>query len=461
MVGTGSYEQCLKQVAPLLNKDAPCPDVPCLFNGVHVPHIDFSASHFIGVSEYWYSLEHVFGLGGAYNFVEFEKAASDFCKRDWSNVLRQHELSRGNGSLGGDGEVLEDGKVVDTGKWGEEVEIPRLQMQCFKSAWLVNVLHDGIGMPRLVDPHGDADDDSLSLADKAQQKGLGKPLMQSLDTIGDTAISWTLGKMVLEASQEIPPLSGNSPTLPDPLVDSDAQTPKTPIDDTAKAPFPKGMTNLYNLDFTSFSSLFYISCLIVLIIIAFRLRRQFPTCRRLYLKFIMKGTTDDDRMSLEEGRRLKGWQLSVRSAWSAIFSAMPHASRQPMRTLASRFTSFFRMPPTTSSSTILSPTRHMQPSTSRASPTHSFSSPMLRAQSSSSVSGQNAYTHLAPSVSSRPSSPSLYRYDSNSYQSQPLYSLPRSRNNSQMNLTNLVTRQPLSRSGSGQHTPVASYHGGE
>lgn len=467
LLGTGSYEQCLKEVTPLLNKDAPCPDVPCLFNGVHVPHIDFSASHFIGVSEYWYSSEHVFGLGGAYNLVEFENAASAFCQRDWRSILRQHELSRSNGTLGGDGEVLEDGKVIDVGKWGDEVEISRLEMQCFKSAWLVNVLHDGIGMPRIVDPHGDSDDDSQVVKDKAQQKGLGKPMMQSLDAIGDTAISWTLGKMVLEASREITPLAGDSPTLPEPFADSDAQTPKAPIDqnaDAVKRPFPVQMPDVYNLDLVSFNFLFYISCFIVLVIITFRLRRPFGKSLRRYLKSFIKGVTDDDRISLEEGRRWNDWRFSVRGAWTAIFSVIqPHAHRrwQPVRTLPSRSTSFLHLRPTASSSLTSSPTRHMQPPSSRASPTQSFSSPMLRAQSSTSVGGQNNTSYLDPSVPSRPSSSPPYRRDSNGHMSQPLYSLPRSRNNSQMNLTSLVTRQPLSRGGSGQHTPVTSYHEGD
>ncbi|EJD02177.1 nucleoside phosphatase GDA1/CD39, partial [Fomitiporia mediterranea MF3/22] len=205
LVGTGAFEQCLEQVAPLLNKNAPCPDVPCLFNGVHVPQIDFSVSHFIGVSEYWYSTEHVFGLGGAYNFEEYEKAASEFCSRDWDDILRQHATSKANDALGGDGEVEEEGRVVGVDEWGEEVELSRLQMQCFKSAWIVNVLHDGIGLPRIVDPGGNSQEDSSDVKEKVEQKGLGKPTMQSLDSIGDTSISWTLGKMVLEASREVPP----------------------------------------------------------------------------------------------------------------------------------------------------------------------------------------------------------------------------------------------------------------
>ncbi|KAF4614923.1 hypothetical protein D9613_002584 [Agrocybe pediades] len=219
MLGTGSFEQCMKKTEPLLNTTKPCPDTPCLMNGVHVPPIDFSVSHFIGVSEYWYSSEHIFGLGGAYDFVQYERAASAFCSRDWSNILKEHEESRSQHHLGGDGEVVKDGKVVDAGQWGPQVEIPRLQMQCFKAAWIANVLHEGIKMPRLVDPGGNDTTDGEKVAAEADKKGLGRPTFQSLDTVGDIAISWTLGKMVLEASKEVPALGKTAKPLVDPIDD--------------------------------------------------------------------------------------------------------------------------------------------------------------------------------------------------------------------------------------------------
>ncbi len=203
MVGTGSFEECLKRTDPLLNKTVTCKKAPCLFNGVHVPPIDFSVSKFIGVSEYWYSSEHIFGLGGAYNFVEYEQAASRFCSSDWDDLRRRHEKSRKTGHLGGDGEVEDHGKVVEVGQWGSKAELSRLELQCFKAAWIVNVLHEGIGLPRSVDPGGNATSpDSKTPNQKAAMKGLGAPIFQSLDTIDNTAISWALGKMVLEASKE-------------------------------------------------------------------------------------------------------------------------------------------------------------------------------------------------------------------------------------------------------------------
>ena len=64
-------------------------------------------------------------------------------------------MEGGKTRLTGDGEVKKDGKVFSVGKWGDNVEIPRLQMQCFKPAWIVNVLPLELGTPRIVvDPAG-------------------------------------------------------------------------------------------------------------------------------------------------------------------------------------------------------------------------------------------------------------------------------------------------------------------
>jgi hypothetical protein len=31
---------------------------------------------------------------------------------------------------------MENGEIKEVGKWGKNVELPRLQMQCFKAAWI-------------------------------------------------------------------------------------------------------------------------------------------------------------------------------------------------------------------------------------------------------------------------------------------------------------------------------------
>jgi golgi apyrase len=219
-VGSGNFTQCLERSAPLLNKDAPCEELPCLFGGKKVPTIDFSVSRFIGVSEYWYSSEQVFNLGGAYDYVQYGRAASSFCMQDWSKIVYHHDQLKEEGHLGGDGELEKEGEVIGLGYWGPGLELSRLELQCFKAAWIVNVLHEGLGMPRIVDPGGNSTDHHAAeqIDNSAEDKGLGRPTFQSADTVGDTAITWTLGKMVLEASKEIRSSTGKNIPILDPLL---------------------------------------------------------------------------------------------------------------------------------------------------------------------------------------------------------------------------------------------------
>lgn len=467
-VGTGSFEQCLRNVEPLLNKDAPCPDVPCLFNGVHVPHIDFSVSRFIGVSEYWYSSEHVFGLGGPYSFVEYERAASHFCGQDWQDILKHHELSKANNALGGDGEMEEEGRIVGLGKWGNNVEIPRLQMQCFKSAWLINVLHEGIGMPRIVDPGGNSTGNPDDVEIKANEKGLGKPIMQSLDTIGDTAISWTLGKMVLEASREVPPLSKDVPPLSDPAAGDHGTVPVVGSDSKQETPdfVPSKILGGYQMDLTLPGTLWYLVSLSVMFVLVFRFRRQIFDCARRNVRKSSKRPELDlgGRVSVEDGYQSDGiWGTSTQSFTSFLWSSSASSHSPSMRSGLSRILAFVRPRPATPPSSALDTLRHMQ-STAPASPIRSFSSPSLRSQNGSAGLGYHAGIFPGSSLPSRSSTPPAYRRDtvqSTAHTSHSLHSLPRSRNNSQLNLTTLTTRQ-LSRGGSsGQQTPTGTFHDGD
>ncbi|KAJ6490709.1 nucleoside-diphosphatase [Mycena vitilis] len=345
LVGTGSFEQCMVQTAPLLNKTAPCPDTPCLMNGVHVPAIDFSVSHFIGVSEYWYSSEHVFGLGGPYDFVQYERAASKFCARPWASIVDEHEQARSrNHVLTGDGEVEKDGQVVEIGNWSDKVELSRLEMQCFKAAWIANVLHEGIGMPRIVDPGGNNTTDGEKVAQQAEDKGLGRPTFQSVDTVGDIAISWTLGKMVLEASKEVPPIVKSDPPIHDPLdepinSDSPIQPIRPPlidfgaIDDKLEAHLPTALTRS-SLGFSPVTFLFYCLLILTLFFVTLPLfRRLRAVCLRtlrdrkgLLLEEGKVGTNSFSRPpSPTSGARARPWQPLRRllSSWRAYRAAAP------------------------------------------------------------------------------------------------------------------------------------------
>ncbi|TIA90846.1 hypothetical protein E3P99_01391 [Wallemia hederae] len=188
--GTGSFGGCLHALEPLLEREAFCAQPPCLFGGQRVPPIDFQLDRFVGVSEYWFSSEHVFGLGGAWDLVRFERAAQEYCSRDWNALETEWQ----NGGVSG-----------VSGKWGDQVDLPRLRMQCFKASWIVEVLHQGIGIPRIVDPGGNitnSEDPSIKGKEKAEEKGLSEPepIFQSVNAIDSVPISWTLGSVLLTAS---------------------------------------------------------------------------------------------------------------------------------------------------------------------------------------------------------------------------------------------------------------------
>ncbi|EIE75476.1 hypothetical protein G6F46_000868 [Rhizopus delemar] len=181
--GTGSFDECIQNTVSLLNKDAACPTQPCLFNGVHTPSIDWSVNKFVGISEYWYSSHDILGLGGVYDFTEYEEKAATYCGKDWSLTTDDHkDLSM--------------------------AEINRYQMQCFKSAWIVNVLHEGIQIPRIKNPSGHynltEDEDLLEQVIESVDSKNWKPLFQSIDTINDIQVSWTLGAMLLHVANQIP-----------------------------------------------------------------------------------------------------------------------------------------------------------------------------------------------------------------------------------------------------------------
>lgn len=178
LFGSGNFTQCVAMLAPLLDKDASCANPPCLFHGVHVPKIDFSSSRFIGISEYWYSAHDVFDLGGVYDYNKFREAAAAFCSEEWSNL---------------------DKKLEDNA-YKPQVTRDRLQMQCFKAAWVTNVLHEGIGMPRPGDAEiSDGHDHAAELPSKAG----GRNVFQSINDVHGLGVSWTLGRAILAANNDV------------------------------------------------------------------------------------------------------------------------------------------------------------------------------------------------------------------------------------------------------------------
>ncbi|PSN61850.1 hypothetical protein BS50DRAFT_562041 [Corynespora cassiicola Philippines] len=187
LVGTGKFSECLHQTYPLLAKDKACLDQPCLINGQHVPAIDFDVNHFVGVSEYWHTTHEIFKMAHKddqpYDFKLYQQLVDEFCSQDWEDIE----------------------KGVDDKKWGKKVDEETAREVCFKASWLINVLHDGIGVPR-VGIEGLKDSQNTTKAVAGKEKGFLDPF-QAVNKINDKEVSWTLGKAILYASSEVPPPS--------------------------------------------------------------------------------------------------------------------------------------------------------------------------------------------------------------------------------------------------------------
>lgn len=195
LVGTGDFQQCLVETYPLLGKDMPCENNPCLLNGQHVPAIDFDVNHFIGVSEYWHTTHGVFGESSdkagkaGYDFDTYQRKVLDFCSLEWTDIAN----------------------VVATHKKGKnDKAIKNAQEACFKASWLLNVMHDGIGIPRVGLEHGIGSNSSLSESSEDDAKGYLEPF-QPVNKIDHMEVSWTLGPIVLYASGQVPPSGAPMP----------------------------------------------------------------------------------------------------------------------------------------------------------------------------------------------------------------------------------------------------------
>ena len=193
LIGTGRFPECMSKAYPLLEKDKPCPDTPCLINGQHSPAIDFDVNHFVGVSEYWHTTHEIFEVSDkhkAYDFKTYQLRVNVFCSQSWEEIQRGVEMK----------------------KWGKKVDETAALEVCFKASWLINVLHDGIGVPRVgLERMNGTYNGTKSVFEAAKSKGFADPF-KAYNKIDDVEVSWTLGKMVLYASSEVPSSSSSSST---------------------------------------------------------------------------------------------------------------------------------------------------------------------------------------------------------------------------------------------------------
>lgn len=161
VLGSGNFDLCFSQITPLLNKHSICLEEPCLFNGLHAPILDFENHRFIGVSEVWYTTFSVYDLGGEYDYQSLLRASKNFCETPWDRI--RENFSRNLYKNVNDEQYL--------------------VLHCFKSAYLLNVLHNGFSFPT-----------RLSKSD----------VLQSSQGINGFSLSWTLGVIFMYASSRIP-----------------------------------------------------------------------------------------------------------------------------------------------------------------------------------------------------------------------------------------------------------------
>jgi len=127
VVGSGDLEECISKLNlyDILQVKKPCiePESHCSFNGASIPRVNFDELNFIAVSEYWFTLFDVHGFI-EYDYDQFRNVSLHFCSKDWQELFDLHQ----NGHF-------------------THASLSRLESQCFKSAWIMQILHDGFKFP--------------------------------------------------------------------------------------------------------------------------------------------------------------------------------------------------------------------------------------------------------------------------------------------------------------------------
>ncbi|XP_005407728.1 PREDICTED: ectonucleoside triphosphate diphosphohydrolase 7 [Chinchilla lanigera] len=145
--GKGDWATCGMMLSPLLARSNTS---QASLNGIYQSPIDFNNSEFYGFSEFFYCTEDVLRIGGRYHGPTFAKAAQDYCGMAWS-VLTQR---------------------FKNGLFSSHADEHRLKYQCFKSAWMYQVLHEGFHFP------------------------YDYPNLRTAQLVYDREVQWTLGAIL-------------------------------------------------------------------------------------------------------------------------------------------------------------------------------------------------------------------------------------------------------------------------
>ncbi|KAG7660509.1 uncharacterized protein J8A68_005928 [[Candida] subhashii] len=187
--GESDFNECLNNIFPVLqnstngsinencnqfNETAKASS--CLLNN-SIPVFDFNINHFAAVSGYWNSIEDLLSYQNSKRDKEDQKNTYDYkvifdktekvCSSSYSQLLEFNEDNKSH-------------------KLSEE----ELSELCFKSSWILNFLHLGLGFPR------------FGIDEITNTTTNGFESLQMIEQLGGTQFSWTLGRAILYSNDE-------------------------------------------------------------------------------------------------------------------------------------------------------------------------------------------------------------------------------------------------------------------
>ncbi|XP_041117430.1 ectonucleoside triphosphate diphosphohydrolase 7-like isoform X1 [Polyodon spathula] len=148
--GQGDWSRCQEVVRPFLGKTNG--STSSLIGGVYQAPINFHNSEFYGFSEFYYCMEDVLRIGGHYSSTKYTRAATDYCATKWSTLKQR----------------------LDSKLFTSQTDLHRLKYQCFKSAWMYEVLHTGFQFPK------------------------DYPNLKTAQLVYDKEVQWTLGAILFK-----------------------------------------------------------------------------------------------------------------------------------------------------------------------------------------------------------------------------------------------------------------------
>ncbi|ODV97389.1 hypothetical protein PACTADRAFT_49110 [Pachysolen tannophilus NRRL Y-2460] len=202
IIGSGNFSDCMQLIYPLLITSETPNSSSCLLTDPQdisscllsddIPSLNFSSEKFIGVSGYWDAVSHLLNIdknvnmgdyGNAYSYESFSLETEKICNMPWQELDRlnnNYKINKKNSETSSNAALkdLTDEELADL---------------CFRSSWILSILHRGLGFPKAngLDTAESNDNDTQRIAP-----------FRVADKIHGSEFTWTLGRAVLYSSGE-------------------------------------------------------------------------------------------------------------------------------------------------------------------------------------------------------------------------------------------------------------------